>query len=374
MALDPLKHTQFSSAKRKSRQVRNSTIYMPNSRNGAYLNSATQSYSRSRGNTKRKYSSGRTGSGASQIMASLPDLRHYLPIVGIVVAALLLILLVTTLIRSCAPKPEALETQTSLTKVFARTAGTSPQVTNGRRKVGSLQTRAHTLVNYDGLVAQLARETKSATERAGVDSSCVYASLALSIRSPEAANFVVGLSEPDHETIGFGGSVPSGTVPALYQWDERWGYVDYCGLPIGFSGCGVTTMAMARMGITGKTDMSPADMATLSVEQNEADAGTNSSFFTNEAVAEITGVRGTRSDYVSSDILASYLSNSGTYVAMHMKQNTLAGGGHWVLAVGVEDDGSIRINDPNSPTNTTKSWDAEELIGYCDALIALSAA
>lgn len=369
MARNPLEHTNFSSAKRMSRRVRNSTIHMPNSRNESYLNAATGTYARSRRTSKKRYSSGRMRRNSR----NLPDLRPYLPFIGIIIAIILLVVLVVNLVRSCSPAPEPLETQTSLTKTLEQATGTTPTATNETAKVGSLRVRANTALNYDALIAQIAEETTSATERKGVDSGIVYSGLALSMRSMEAANFVAGLSDSTHETLGFSGTVPANTCPALYQWDERWGYSDYCGMPLGFSGCGVTTMAMARMGLTGKTDMSPADMATLSVEQNEADGGTNSTFFTNESVIAATGVRGTRSEYVSSDVLTSYLSTSGTYVAMHMRANTLAGGGHWVLAVGLNEDGTIQLNDPNSPANTAKAWDVEELVGYSDALIALRA-
>ena len=53
----------------------------------------------------------------------------------------------------------------------------------------------------------------------------------------------------------------AGEVPALYQRDPAWADGTYAEDDFGTTGCGPTCMAMAYVALTGRTDMTPADMA-----------------------------------------------------------------------------------------------------------------
>lgn len=372
MALDPFRHTNLSNAKRMSRKVRSSSIYMPNSRNGSYLNAATSSYSRSRRSTNQKYHQGRMLMSRRRGF----NVRQYLPVIGAVAAVVLLIFLVSAGVRACsaafAPKVEAPET--SLAKTLAQAAATDPNPTNKGADIGSLRAAAEMPVYYDKYIARIAAETTGATTRGSLDTLAAYSGMSLSLKHPQAAKFVAGLTDTEHLAVGYKGTVLSGVCPPIYQWDERWGYTEYCGSALGFTGCGVTVMAMARMGLTGQTDMGPAEMAALAVSLGEASAGTNSSFFSNDATTAATGVRGYTPGYVSADLISANAGAQGTYVAISVKPNTLAGGGHWVLAVGTNEDGTININDPNSPENTAQTWDANTLTDYAQSIYILQVA
>lgn len=360
---------------------------MPNSRNASYLNSATTSYAQRRSASrsgrapqpmfsKRRPGVGgmrRVSSGFTSVLSSI-DWRRVLPFAALVAAVLVLFLLVSTLVRSCTRASAPSDTtQVSLTRTLAQASATEPEKTSASAKIGSLNVRANTFLNYDALISKIAKETKSATEREGVDSQFVYTGLKLSLHSVQAANFVAGMSESSHPTVSFSGSATTGICPALYQWDERWGYSEYCGSPLAFSGCGVTVMAMARMGLTGQTDMGPVEMANLSVSLGEASAGTNSTFFYNSATAAATGVVGV---YDGQPSASSIISNvqAGSYVAINVKPNTLAGGGHWILVVGAKEDGTLEIRDPNSSEHTASAWNADEIVGYATAMVILSKA
>lgn len=108
--------------------------------------------------------------------------------------------------------------------------------------------------------------------------------LKLALKEPAAVQYVYDFL--DHwgtDTTGqaYTEDVAKGTYPELYQWDERWGYVSYANLPLGLSGCGPTSLSMAYMGLTGKTDKTPADMAKYSADHGYVvDGATSSELFT----------------------------------------------------------------------------------------------
>ena len=164
-------------------------------------------------------------------------------------------------------------------------------------RAGSLWARVDATLDRNADVAWLGRHASSATTLLGLDSFSAYHALALTTRSPSGSTFARRVAEAlasgFHAGEPYRGTVAKGVAPILYQWDERWGYTDYCGEPLGFTGCGVTTMAMAYMGITGRTDRTPADMARLATQLGEANGGTNATFFTNPEMTAELGIVGT---------------------------------------------------------------------------------
>ena len=243
-------------------------------------------------------------------------------------------------------------------------------------RAGSLWARVDATLDRDADVAWLGRHATSATSLLGLDSFSAYHALALTTRSPSGSPFARRIAGA--LTAGFRagepyrGTVAKGAVPILYQWDERWGYTDYCGEPLGFTGCGVTTMAMAYMGITGRTDRTPADMARLATQLGEANGGTNATFFTNPAMTAELGIVGTTIADTPDALVAALA--AGNLVVVNVRPNTLAGSGHYVLAVGLDADGSVRIHDPNSTDNTARRWDPAELVGLEMTMVSLHAA
>lgn len=399
MALGTPKHTpnfskrsaMDSRAGAKGRAYRTTqSMGMRNGANSHYLSSASQSYSRNRRSRGGDYSRGHMRANAygrsnmmfgnkggvlGQISRTVSGLaaswQSWLPVAGGIVAVIVLFLIISSGLRACSLPPEAVEApEQTLQQAFGLSDMQGFNFSASSLDAGSLQVRADTKLNHDTLIAQVASEMTSATQREGLDEYDSAKGMALTSRTEQAAHFVAGLNEAHGDTQPFGGAVPTGTVPALYQWDECWGYMQYCGHPLGFTGCGVTIMAMARMGLTGATDMTPADMANLSIEEGEASEGTNSTFFYSEATAAATGVGGS---YIGEPTSYGITSNleAGSYLAVNVKENTLAGGGHWILVVGLNDDGTIEIRDPNSPEHTAQAWDIDEIVSYANAMVVL---
>ena len=289
------------------------------------------------------------------------------------VAVVLLVVIV--LVRECSSSPEAPShldrvEPDGLAAALASASGLDALTPLERAGAGSLQTRAHALLDRDEQIGWVAAHATSPWSYAGLDANDSWDALVFAMRTPQATNFARTLPRTHGETQPWRSSLSKGQVPILYQWDERWAYTDYCGMPLGFSGCGVTVMAMARAGLTGQADLSPADIAWVAIDEREAFGGTNSTFFTESAGR--LGLEGTRLRDSGAALTSSL--KAGALVAVSVKPNTLAGGGHWVLAVGVNEDGTIRIHDPNSPANTARDWDVSELMGYENALVSLTAA
>lgn len=341
-----------------------------------------------------------------------------------IIAALALVFGVSSLMRACSRTQveDVVVSPHALTDTLAERAGTGTAPALEQASVSSLQTAAWATLNQDRLISWIAARASAYDSYAGLDAYGSYHALALSTRSPLTAHFVYSLGRSvcgdtggtatavaagndaasgasttssaaasntaaystaanpaaDPSTgctstaLPYTGAVTKDTAPILYQWDERWGSYAYCSHPLAFTGCGVTVASMAYMGLTGKADLTPAEMATLAEQAGEADMGTNATFFTNAEVETATGVSGAKI-YDTAEALTAALKD-GKLVAISVRPGTLANGSHWALAVGVEADGSIRINDPNSPTNTAKSWDAEELAGYAYSMYALGLA
>lgn len=96
--------------------------------------------------------------------------------------------------------------------------------------------------------------------------------LELAAKDPEALDYVADFPDryPASSGAAYSDTVARGSVPDLKQWDQRWGYVEYCGAALGSTGCCPTSLSMAYMALTGKTDKSPADMAALATADGYA--------------------------------------------------------------------------------------------------------
>lgn len=197
--------------------------------------------------------------------------------------------------------------------------------------------------------------------------------LQLVAQEPESLDFVAALldSYPQSSAKPYEEKVSKGTVPLLMQWDERWGYTEYCAGPFGSTGCCPTSLSMVYMGLTGKTDKTPADMAVLATENGYAadDEGTIGTFLTD--MAPSLGLQ-CESFAPSSEALLTYL-ESGYVVIVNVGPGDFTTAGHFFVATGVATDGSIRINDPYSKANSSVTWDADRLTNQSIAMYALKA-
>lgn len=183
----------------------------------------------------------------------------------------------------------------------------------------------------------------------------------LAAEEPDAIDYVHDLPEsyPAEKGEAYKEDVTKGEIPLLMQWDQRWGYTTYCGSFFGATGCCPTSLSMVYMGLTGKTDMTPYDMAQISIKNGFAvdDEGTVSSFL---AFAAPELGLGCEEFYPSSDDLVSYL-EQGYPVIVNVGEGDFTDGGHFIVATGLDENGKVIVNDPYSSVKSAKAWSAKKI-------------
>ena len=265
--------------------------------------------------------------------------------------ALVLVVLLVVLISSCVRGCSADQQTTETNPVDARVAvGVDEDLT---REFSS----------------ELNRGEKLAQIAANADQYDT-ALLELALSQPAAIDFVAGYPDAEKVAQPYEDDVTQGTAPTLWCWDTRWGYVDYAGSPLALTGSGPTALSMAYMGLTGKADRTPADLAQLATDAGMTDADSHlvGEFLTGSSVTDL-GL--TCSTYASNADNLSQLLTDGTYLMIEASAGTLTDETHWVLVTGAEADGSVRVLDPTSPEVSDRSWDPATIASSGTTLYAL---
>lgn len=193
----------------------------------------------------------------------------------------------------------------------------------------------------------------------------------LALREPTAIDFVQQLPTASKDTSAYSGTVVKGTYPVLYDWDTSWAFMDYGTLPLGITGSGPTSLAMAYMGLTGKNDKSPADIAQLAIDSNYATgaSGTSADFFT--SVATSLDLKCTKLDATENDIAENL--TASTPILVELQAGTVGDESHWALLVSYNRDSSVTLYDPTSTSATAHTWDAGTIADSATTLYLLEA-
>ena len=271
----------------------------------------------------------------------------------LIALAVVLLILVVVGISSCVSSCSAGQSTDDVNPVDARVApGVSEELTNE-------------------FAAQLNRNDKLASIAANANLYTDQGLLELALEHPEAIDFVAAYPEAEKEALPYDESITEGTVPELYNWDSRWGNVDFVGRPLAITGSGPTALSMAYMGLTGKNDRSPADIAQAVTEAELATGDSMMSADYLTGAAEELGL--SLESYVSNGENLSQMLDSGTYLLIEAKAGTLTDTAHWVLLVTENEDGSVVVYDPTSPEVSEHPWAPATLASSCDTLYALTA-
>ena len=194
----------------------------------------------------------------------------------------------------------------------------------------------------------------------------------LALRESAAVNFVANVPNHDKTESGYGEGTEKGSYPQFYDWDERWGYLDYGVSNVGVNGSALTTMAMAYMGLTGKNDQSISNLAKLATDGKfvSNDGDTANEFFT--TVAPTIGLA-TR-EYTPSGENITLALEGKTPVAVHLNAGFTTPYAHWALVVNANGDGSVTLYDPDSSSATTRTWAPGTIGAKTSKMFALSLA
>lgn len=184
----------------------------------------------------------------------------------------------------------------------------------------------------------------------------------LAKRYPETIDFVQDyekrMKNPLDKDISK--EVEKGTIPLFLQWDERWGYESYGNNFLAITACGPTCISMVYSGLTGKSDKNPYEIAKIAEKEGFYVEGSGSSWSIMEEIPKELGLK-VHSVSFDADGIKSEL-KKGRPIICIVGPGDFTRSGHFIVLVGVDDDGKIIVNDPNSKINSEKSWDVETIM------------
>ena len=181
-------------------------------------------------------------------------------------------------------------------------------------------------------------------------------------KNPETKDFVLEypMKKDTVQEINLGEYASADEVPLLMQWDQRWGYKEYAGAPMGLSGCGPTCLSMVTIYLTGDTSKNPVWMADFATEHGYAVDGVGSDWSLMsrggmELGLDVTEIPADR------ERVENNLSVGNPIIAI-MGPGDFTSDGHFIVLTGME-DGKWTVNDPNSRKNSEKDWDPDTVLG-----------
>ncbi len=194
--------------------------------------------------------------------------------------------------------------------------------------------------------------------------------LTLLSKRPETLDFVRQYPEKKDEPISVDlkGEINKGTIPRLYQWDQRWGYGIYGDNLIALAGCGPTCLSMVLLGLTGDSQWDPAEVAAFSQEQGYvSEAGTAWDLMT--VGAKALGLTSQELPLDEGRMIREL--EAGHPIICSMRPGDFTDTGHFIVLVDYQNDVFV-VHDPNSIDNSDKTWNYEEIRGQIRNLWAFS--
>ena len=160
-----------------------------------------------------------------------------------------------------------------------------------------------------------------------------------------------------------------GIVPLLLQWDKRWGYASYGDSYIAINGCAPTALAMVLIGLTGKKDITPYNIAKYASENGYYIDGSGTSWDLMTKGSEHFGFQG-KVLTLSKSVIYQAL-ESGRFIICSMRKGDFTTTGHFIVLSGIQ-EGKIKVNDPNSVERSSILWEYERIQGQIKNLWVFS--
>lgn len=156
-------------------------------------------------------------------------------------------------------------------------------------------------------------------------------------------------------------------IPLFIQWDKQWGYASYGNGVIGIEGCGPTCLSMVAVALKQDVSLTPKWMADFSQENGYYLEDTGTDWNLMEYGAEKLGIRSQQIMQWTESALKNEL-QAGRPMICSMGPGDFTNTGHFIVLAGIAEDGRIIVNDPNSPVNSDKLWDAQTLLDQMKAM------
>ena len=165
------------------------------------------------------------------------------------------------------------------------------------------------------------------------------------------------------EEIDISKEVTKGKIPHFLQWDERWGYETYGSDFLAVTGCGPTSLSMVVCGLTGDTKWNPYEVAKMAEDNGYYVDGSGSSWELMSSGAEKLGLTVSSVIFDAEHIRATL--ESGQPIICVMGPGDFTDAGHFLVLTGVDQEGDIILQDPNSVERTKQHWDVQKLGIFC---------
>ena len=159
--------------------------------------------------------------------------------------------------------------------------------------------------------------------------------------------------------------------PYYNQGDPAWGQTGYGKGTIASSGCGPTSMAMVLKSYG--FNVNPVDTSKYSLQHGfRTDGqGTSWDYFKNIGNANGLTVEQYGSGQAGIDVTKAKLA-ANIPVIGSMRPGDFTKGGHFIVFSGMDQDGTIRVNDPASRERSVKKWDALRALNQAKQFWAVS--
>lgn len=210
-------------------------------------------------------------------------------------------------------------------------------------------------------------ETEFDTNEMAEGDSTPIELLELKEKNPETADFVDGYTEymnsyieTEDCEIDISEDLATQEIPLFIQWDERWGYRIYGHDFFAINGCGPTCLAMVACDLLDNEEFNPYDIAMFSLENDYYIYGQGTSWDLMTEGAEKLGLI-VEEATVDREYIINNLSPE-TPMICSVGPGDFTMRGHFIVLRGIDEDGQILVNDPNSKINSEKSWDLDALL------------
>ncbi len=163
-----------------------------------------------------------------------------------------------------------------------------------------------------------------------------------------------------HGDIDISDEIDGKHVPLFLQSDERWGNECYGDGEISVTGCGPTCLSMVYCYLTGDSSMNPAEMAAWAERKGFYVDGVGTSWSLMDLGAQKLGLDPYSMPLTENNLLEAL--SSKHVIICSVAPGDFTTEGHFIVLAGMNKDGTIKVNDPNSKKRSGKEWDAERII------------
>ena len=188
--------------------------------------------------------------------------------------------------------------------------------------------------------------------------------------NPETQNFVAGYNKNREKPLKIllSKKETKEKIPHFFQWDRRWGYTTYNDDYFAITGSAPTCLSMVSVALSKNPLATPFSIAQYIDENNYLVANKLETSFMTTGISYFD-ISGTKLEKDLSNIKKA-IENKEFIIARLANSDfsSLNQNEHYIVIYKVDQNDNIYILDPNSKTNSDKTWKYEELSSFITGL------